>query len=105
MIFFSLIFGCQTNRIKTGEKLTDFELIDVNPNSDSYNSAIRFSDFETQRTHEIDISHGLHWARRRAALNQINLRFLSMSKRTSFVPFSRKSENKKRSPGGPFFQR
>ena len=48
MIFFSLIFGCQSNRIKNGEKLTDFELIDVNSNSDSYNKPVRFSDFETQ---------------------------------------------------------
>ena len=46
MTLFGLLIACQANSIKPGEPLPDFSLIDVNTNSDSYDTSVQFSEFE-----------------------------------------------------------
>ena len=48
MILFSTLLACQSDSVKLGEPLSDFELIDVNANSETYDTTVRFTEFETR---------------------------------------------------------
>lgn len=46
MLLLSLLISCRPDGLKPGESLSDFALVDVNPNSESYNNTLQFSEFE-----------------------------------------------------------